>query len=74
MSLVALGPLIHVNGLVLLPVSIVGALFLVSQGVIQTLSGYADVQTVGGHSQTLALGPAASQIAWATCSCRAAMP
>jgi len=46
---------------ILLPISIVGALFLVSQGVIQTLSGYDTFQTLGGGSQTLALGPVASQ-------------
>ncbi|MDX6376166.1 MAG: potassium-transporting ATPase potassium-binding subunit [Gaiellaceae bacterium] len=41
---------------VLLPISIVGALFLVSQGVIQSLSAYSHV-----GDQTLALGPVASQ-------------
>jgi K+-transporting ATPase ATPase A chain len=41
---------------VLLPISIVGALFLVSQGVIQSLSAYTHA---GAH--TLALGPVASQ-------------
>ncbi len=48
---------------ILLPLSIVGALILVSQGVIQTFSGSVDIDTLGGNSQTLALGPAASQIA-----------
>jgi len=48
---------------ILLPLSLVGALVLVSQGVIQTLSGYVTYQTVQGLDQTLALGPAASQIA-----------
>ena len=48
---------------ILLPLAIVGALILVSQGVIQTLTGYQDVSTVTGDSQTLAMGPAASQIA-----------
>jgi potassium-transporting ATPase potassium-binding subunit len=48
---------------ILLPLSFVGALILVSQGVVQTLSGSADVETVVGGSQTLALGPAASQVA-----------
>jgi potassium-transporting ATPase potassium-binding subunit len=48
---------------ILLPLSFVGALILVSQGVVQTLSGSADVQTLAGGSQTLALGPAASQVA-----------
>jgi K+-transporting ATPase ATPase A chain len=48
---------------ILLPLSFIGALLLVSQGVIQTLSGYVDLDTVTGAEQTLALGPAASQIA-----------
>ncbi len=48
---------------ILLPLAIVGALILVSQGVIQSLTGYQDVSTVTGDSQTLAMGPAASQIA-----------
>jgi potassium-transporting ATPase potassium-binding subunit len=43
---------------ILLPISFVGALVLVSQGVVQTLSG-----SVEAGAQTLALGPAASQIA-----------
>ena len=34
-----------------------------SQGVVQTLSPYVSYQTVQGFDQTLALGPAASQIA-----------
>jgi potassium-transporting ATPase potassium-binding subunit len=48
---------------ILLPLSFVGALILVSQGVIQTLDGYQPLQTLTGDGQTLALGPAASQIA-----------
>ena len=48
---------------ILLPLSLVGALVLVSQGVIQTLSGYVTYSTLQGADQTLALGPAASQIA-----------
>jgi K+-transporting ATPase ATPase A chain len=48
---------------ILLPLSIVGALVLVSQGVVQTLGGYVTFGTVQGLDQTLALGPAASQIA-----------
>ncbi len=47
---------------ILLPLAFVGALILVSQGVIQTLSGSTDVHTVGGQTQTLALGPVASQV------------
>jgi potassium-transporting ATPase potassium-binding subunit len=46
---------------VLLPASIVVALVLVSQGVIQTFAPYQDVVTLEGAKQTLALGPVASQ-------------
>jgi K+-transporting ATPase ATPase A chain len=46
---------------ILLPISIVGALVLVSQGVLQTLAGYETFHTLAGGSQTLALGPVASQ-------------
>jgi K+-transporting ATPase ATPase A chain len=48
---------------VLLPLSVVVALILVSQGVLQTLGGAITAATVVGADQTLALGPAASQIA-----------
>jgi K+-transporting ATPase ATPase A chain len=48
---------------VLLPLSIVLALVLVAGGVIQNLSPYVDVHTLEGGKQTLAMGPAASQIA-----------
>jgi potassium-transporting ATPase potassium-binding subunit len=47
---------------ILLPLSFAGALVLVSQGVIQTLSGWVSYETVQGAQQSLALGPAASQI------------
>jgi K+-transporting ATPase ATPase A chain len=47
---------------ILLPLAVVGALVLVSQGVIQTLGAYAPVKgLIGAGSQTLALGPVASQ-------------
>ncbi|WP_407314420.1 potassium-transporting ATPase subunit KdpA [Desulfosporosinus sp. SB140] len=46
---------------ILLPLAIVGALLLVSQGVIQNLSPYLTVHTVQGANQTLAMGPVASQ-------------
>jgi K+-transporting ATPase ATPase A chain len=46
---------------VLLPISILGALFLVWQGVPQTFGGAATVTTLGGAEQTLYLGPIASQ-------------
>ncbi len=48
---------------VLLPISVVGALFLVSQGVIQNLAVRSTFATLAGGEQTLALGPVASQIA-----------
>ena len=48
---------------ILLPLSFIGALILISQGVIQTLDGSETIITLTGGSQTLALGPAASQIA-----------
>ncbi len=46
---------------VLLPIAVVGALFLVSQGVVQNLKPYDTVQTVEGTTQVIAQGPAASQ-------------
>ncbi len=46
---------------VLLPVSIVYALFLASQGVIQNFKPYADALTLEGVKQTIAMGPVASQ-------------
>lgn len=46
---------------VLLPISIVGALLLVSQGVIQTLSPFTGFTGPAGGSGRLALGPVASQ-------------
>lgn len=48
---------------VLLPVCAVYALFLVGQGVPQTLGAYAEATTLEGAKQTIALGPVASQIA-----------
>jgi K+-transporting ATPase ATPase A chain len=46
---------------ILLPLSIVGALLLCSQGVIQNFSQYTDVSTLEGAKQTIAQGPVASQ-------------
>src|SRR5579864_4512069 len=46
---------------ILLPISVVGALFLCSQGVIQNLKPYTNVTTVEGGKQTIAQGPVASQ-------------
>ena len=48
---------------VLLPISIVAALFLVWQGMPQNLHAYTDVATLEGAKQTIAQGPVASQIA-----------
>jgi K+-transporting ATPase ATPase A chain len=48
---------------VLLPLCFVLALALVSQGVVQTFSGYAQATTLQGAQQVIPLGPAASQIA-----------
>ena len=46
---------------VLLPISVVAVLFLVWQGVPQTLGGYVDATTLEGAHQVLARGPVASQ-------------
>ncbi|WP_296557184.1 potassium-transporting ATPase subunit KdpA [Pigmentiphaga sp.] len=46
---------------VLLPLSLLFALFLVSQGVIQNFDAYQTVHTLEGASQTLPMGPVASQ-------------
>ncbi|MCW2243269.1 potassium-transporting ATPase subunit KdpA [Azospirillum canadense] len=46
---------------VLLPLSVAVALFLVWQGVPQTLGAYVDATTLEGAKQTIALGPVASQ-------------
>jgi potassium-transporting ATPase potassium-binding subunit len=45
----------------LVPISVVGALFLVSQGVIQNLDHTQVIHTLGGGTQLLAQGPVASQ-------------
>ncbi|AWJ82372.1 potassium-transporting ATPase subunit KdpA (plasmid) [Azospirillum sp. TSH58] len=45
----------------LLPLSLLYALFLVWQGVPQTLAGTVDATTLDGVKQTIALGPVASQ-------------
>lgn len=47
----------------LLPLSILLALVLVSQGVVQTFQPYVTAQTLEGQQQLIPLGPAASQIA-----------
>ncbi|MGA6943753.1 MAG: potassium-transporting ATPase subunit KdpA [Pseudolabrys sp.] len=48
---------------VLLPICIPFALFLVWQGMPQTLGAYVDVTTLEGAKQTIAVGPVASQVA-----------
>ena len=48
---------------VLLPLSIILAFMLVSQGVVQTFEPYAKAHTLEGKEQVIALGPAASQVA-----------
>ncbi|MBL8162071.1 MAG: potassium-transporting ATPase subunit KdpA [Anaerolineae bacterium] len=48
---------------VLLPVSVVLALLLVSQGVVQNFSAPIEATTLTGETQILSQGPAASQIA-----------
>jgi K+-transporting ATPase ATPase A chain len=48
---------------VLLPICVVYALFLVWQGIPQTLGAYIDATTLEGAKQTIAVGPVASQIA-----------
>ncbi|MCW3026613.1 MAG: kdpA [Solirubrobacterales bacterium] len=46
---------------VLAPISVLGAIVLVSQGVIANFSNYLTAHTVTGLTQTIAMGPVASQ-------------
>jgi K+-transporting ATPase ATPase A chain len=46
---------------ILLPMSIIGALVLVSQGSLQNLAHYVSVHGITGLAQTIAMGPVASQ-------------
>ena len=46
---------------VLAPISVIGALVLVSQGVIQNFSTYLTAHTITGLTQSIAMGPVASQ-------------
>ncbi len=48
---------------ILLPLSLVLAMVLVALGVVQTFDGAATLTTLEGGTQTIALGPAASQVA-----------
>jgi potassium-transporting ATPase potassium-binding subunit len=55
--------LVRINLYLLLPISIVFAVFLVSQGMIQNFLPYTTVTGPDGFSQTIAQGPMASQVA-----------
>ncbi len=46
---------------ILLPISLIAALFFCSQGVIQNFDAYTKVKTVEGATQVIAQGPVASQ-------------
>jgi K+-transporting ATPase ATPase A chain len=48
---------------ILLPICVICALFLVWQGMPQTLGPYVDATTLEGAKQTIAVGPVASQVA-----------
>ena len=48
---------------ILVPICVVYALFLVWQGMPQTLGAYVDATTLEGSKQTIAVGPVASQVA-----------
>lgn len=48
---------------VLLPLSILFAIVLVGQGVVQNFNTYETIETLQGAEQTIPMGPAASQIA-----------
>ena len=55
--------LVRCNLYILLPLCLVYAIFLISQGMIQNFSVYTDVITLEGVKQTIAQGPVASQVA-----------
>src|SRR6202049_1317634 len=46
---------------ILIPISVIAAFILISQGVIQSLDPYATAHTVQGSTQTIAVGPFGSQ-------------
>ena len=46
-----------------IPLSVLLAIILVSQGVVQSFSSYKEITTLEGYKQIIPLGPAASQIA-----------
>ncbi|NJD22779.1 MAG: potassium-transporting ATPase subunit KdpA [Melioribacter sp.] len=47
----------------LMPLSVIFAIVLVSQGVVQSFSSYTEITTLEGYKQIIPMGPAASQIA-----------
>ncbi len=47
---------------ILLPLALIGALFLCSQGVVQNFNAFTTARTLEGSIQTIAQGPAASQV------------
>ena len=55
--------LVRATVYVLLPLSILLAVVLVGEGVVETFSSYHHVTTLEGAAQTIPVGPAASQIA-----------
>lgn len=55
--------IIRITIYILLPLSFVFALFLCSQGVVQSFLPYVQSKTLEGQSQVIPLGPAASQVA-----------
>ena len=55
--------LIRCNLYVLLPLSIIFAIFLMSQGIIQNFLPYREVLSLEGAKQVIAMGPIASQMA-----------
>ena len=55
--------MVRCNLYVLLPICVLFAIFLISQGMIQNFLPYTDVMTLEGVKQTIAQGPVASQVA-----------
>ena len=55
--------LVRIHLYVLLPICLVYALFLVSQGMVQNFRPYTAATTVEGATQSIAQGPVASQVA-----------
>ena len=55
--------LVRCNLYILLPICLVYAVFLISQGMIQNFQPYVEATTLEGIKQTIAQGPVASQVA-----------